>query len=728
MRILPIIIIALIINLVAFHAKAQDTKYIDSLKTVLKTAKEDTNKVKMLFKCANFYSRKEDWLTSDKYNKSAFLLSVKLKDKKNIAAAYNNLGMVDFYKGEFDSALHKVFSALSIWNDIDNMDQKLRTLNNIAIIYQKKGNYKESINYNLQSLKLAEMTNDSNNIINACSNIGNTYYLIKSYNVAIEMYSKTITLSKLKNNKQMIAASYHGLGMVSSAIKKYNEAIDHFNAALEINKEIGNKSWANKNKSSLARVFIKLGEDAEEKKDVLTAEKYYQKAEDYYNECLVYAQQTLQTNSVAIYKNNLGNINFLQGEYALAQEYLDASIELSTKEGDLLLKQQNIESLAQMNQRMAIKNYNGGALVFWPKAYEYYKKATVLKDSLLNETTTKQIAELKTRYETEKKDNQILLLGKENALQLLQLKQKQSDLLLARLEAEQRQADIELLEQTQEIEHLKLNEANQLAEQQELKAKAAFSQVALLKKDKLIKEQEQKQKSLLRNSIFAGITALLLFSGIFIVYRNRNLARIRLSTIRQEISKDLHDDVGGSLSLIRMMSEMIGQQKDLPAPVAANAQKIVESTKDAAQRMNAVIWSMNAENDTLSSFIEYSRHFGYGFFEHCAIDSTVTLNPLSMPQKQLNGLIRKNLFLVLKEAWNNVFKHAQATAVQTTFTLDQNKLLITIEDNGKGFGNHSAFGNGLKNMQKRMEAIGGSFHIANNDKGNGTMVEIKLSI
>lgn len=196
---------------------------------------------------------------------------------------------------------------------------------------------------------------------------------------------------------------------------------------------------------------------------------------------------------------------------------------------------------------------------------------------------------------------------------------------------------------------------------------------------------------------------------------------------RERIIADLHDDVGGGLSSIRMMSDLMvlkeGTNPDPDNPQFAS--KISSTAKDIAQRMNTIIWSLNTENDSLHNFAEYVRQYGVSFFENSNIKFSYH-TPADLPEKtQLSGGQRKNLFLITKESFHNILKHSGATEAEVRIILEQNKLLLVIKDNGKGLQNNNSFGNGLKNMQKRMNEIKGSFDIHSD---NGTVITVSLQL
>ncbi|MBX9782997.1 MAG: sensor histidine kinase [Chitinophagaceae bacterium] len=190
---------------------------------------------------------------------------------------------------------------------------------------------------------------------------------------------------------------------------------------------------------------------------------------------------------------------------------------------------------------------------------------------------------------------------------------------------------------------------------------------------------------------------------------------------RIRISADMHDELGSGVTAIRLLSE-IAMQKTKEHPVGEIA-RISNNANELMSKMNGIIWSMNPGNDTLSSTISYIRANASEYLENFGMKYNIHV-PSEIPDMELSGGKRRNLFLVVKESLNNILKHAKADEV----TIDINcnhELEIKVSDNGKGIDpvKLNEFGNGLKNMQRRMESIGGTFAI---ESGKGTTVIFKL--
>jgi signal transduction histidine kinase len=181
---------------------------------------------------------------------------------------------------------------------------------------------------------------------------------------------------------------------------------------------------------------------------------------------------------------------------------------------------------------------------------------------------------------------------------------------------------------------------------------------------------------------------------------------------RNRISADMHDELGSGMTHIRLMSELA--KSKMKQNIPAEIEKISQSADDVLNKMNAIIWSMNSKNDSLGNLISYIRAYSTEYLEGTSVNCKVTI-PLDIPEKELAGDKRRNVFLCVKETLNNMLKHSGATQL-TIDILTEGVLTIRIHDNGRGIDLQKIrqFGNGLQNIKRRMESIGGDFEIKNN--------------
>ncbi|MDP4261877.1 MAG: sensor histidine kinase [Bacteroidota bacterium] len=192
---------------------------------------------------------------------------------------------------------------------------------------------------------------------------------------------------------------------------------------------------------------------------------------------------------------------------------------------------------------------------------------------------------------------------------------------------------------------------------------------------------------------------------------------------RERISADIHDELGSGMTAIRLMSEIARNKMKQETP--AEIEKISQSADEVLNKMNAIIWSMNSGNDTMDNLVSYIRSYALEYFENTPIDCRVS-TPEFIEPKELTGDKRRNVFLCIKETLNNALKHSRASQLTIDFRIDR-ELSIKIADNGIGIDlkNIRQFGNGLKNIARRMESIGGTYSIES-DHGTSTTFILPL--
>ncbi|MCC7524346.1 MAG: hypothetical protein IT250_05960 [Chitinophagaceae bacterium] len=193
---------------------------------------------------------------------------------------------------------------------------------------------------------------------------------------------------------------------------------------------------------------------------------------------------------------------------------------------------------------------------------------------------------------------------------------------------------------------------------------------------------------------------------------------------RNRIAQEMHDDIGSGLTSIRLLSE-IGKAKDVHEASRNELEKISNTSNILIDKMNEIIWTLNSRNDTLPNLIAYLRHLIVEYFEPFRIHLDIVV-PEDIKETPVDGKIRRNILLAVKEALHNIVKHSQATEVHIIFNADDT-FSISISDNGVGFdpAHTISFKNGLHNIRERLSIIGGTCVISNN---NGTSIALKIPL
>jgi signal transduction histidine kinase/ligand-binding sensor domain-containing protein len=198
-----------------------------------------------------------------------------------------------------------------------------------------------------------------------------------------------------------------------------------------------------------------------------------------------------------------------------------------------------------------------------------------------------------------------------------------------------------------------------------------------------------------------------------------------LAQERERIARDLHDDLGSSLARISLLSGLLKSDRDNPSQIESHAVKISQSADQTVRALEEIVWAVRPGSDSLQSLVEYIAHFANELFDGGEIRCRLDL-PHDLPARPLPPDVRHNIFLVVKEALTNAFKHAGAREVRVRAEVTANTLEIVVQDDGRGFDlNGQSRGNGLGNMRRRAQAMGEKVSIESSP-GQGTTVRLRL--
>jgi signal transduction histidine kinase len=212
----------------------------------------------------------------------------------------------------------------------------------------------------------------------------------------------------------------------------------------------------------------------------------------------------------------------------------------------------------------------------------------------------------------------------------------------------------------------------------------------------------------------------------------RQLAVMRqneaLERERGRIARDLHDQLGANLTQVALLGEMTESDKNAPKEVESHAQQISQTARETTRALDEIVWAVNPSNDTIEGLITYACKYAQDYFALAGLRYRLDV-PTELPDAPVAPDVRHNVFLAFKEAVNNVVKHARATEARIRLELRDGVFVIEIQDNGCGFSESKARSgrNGLRNMRKRMEDVGGSFAISPASSG-GTQVQLTVPV
>ncbi|WP_166967389.1 tetratricopeptide repeat-containing sensor histidine kinase [Yeosuana marina] len=563
---------------------------------------------------------------------------------------------------------------------------------NLAYVWFYSNEYDKAIIYGEQSLKIAKQLNYNKGIGTSYANLGTMFTHTSEYSKATEKYILAMPYLTTLNDTIALITINQNLGMIFMDLKQYTKAEEYSKVGLKLSKEANIKA-------KIAAIGLNLGllylnqkqpnEAFNQLKEIEPlvielnnpqtkyhlaknlSEYYLNYAEDYTNS-LKYALEAYDNlhntnleNEMSYCLNLLGDIYFKIGNFDNSEYYNLKSYELA-KKINLNGTQRNV--LLSLSELYAKKqNYR--------RAYNYAEKFIKLNDSILSQESNQIISNLTIQYETKKKDNEI-------ALQKLQLQEQENDIL-----KKKNQYNIALGSGIffllgsiglwlfyRQRQKLKNNEILALQTQQEV-----------LKLEALI-DGEEKERNRLAQDLHDGINGDL----AVIKYKISSIEPNKFS----KKEKIFYDD---AISMLDNAVEQVRRISHNLAPPSLHNFDLVEAIQQFCSKQNA-------SNSLNISF----QYFG---------------NRLSLKSENETAIYR-----IIQELIHNVIKHANATEALVQLNNHEDKLIITVEDNGQGFDtNSSENGIGLQNIKSRVNFLKANLDISSSKKGTTFSIEIDLN-
>jgi len=240
-----------------------------------------------------------------------------------------------------------------------------------------------------------------------------------------------------------------------------------------------------------------------------------------------------------------------------------------------------------------------------------------------------------------------------------------------------------------------------------------------------------------QTSRFYLALGLLSVGSVYGVYRVRWAVAHRFQRLerqlavereRTRIARDLHDDVGASLTQIGLVTELARRKLEASHPAWGEVERVARTTQQATQAVDEIVWAINPQDDTLRSLLAYVRTFAGEFLEAASLGAEWVW-PVEVPDRVVSAETRHHAFLATKEALNNAVQHAGARRVTMRAGLEGDVLRIGVADGGNGFSPEvgSGSGNGLHHMRQRLVALGGRLEILS-APGAGTRVRFAVPL
>ncbi len=368
----------------------------------------------------------------------------RINDTLGIGLSFENLGLIYYQKGEYEKAIESHLQALFIFKKFRNPKNISRTLNNIGLAYSAISNYEKSLQYYQEALEIKKTANDTKGQAISLNQIGNIYLYWGKYTKAILCYQDALKLSEKINFQKGIASCYTNLGIINENLLQHDIALDYFHKSLYVEKKINNKS-------GIANTLTNIG-------NIYLAKNELQKALGVFNEALSIREKINDLPGIATSLHNLGHTYETKKNNSLSIDYylkaLKINEQINNQSGiclNLSAIGSNYNYLRQYNQsvhylqkslNLALKinfvdqiknNYELLSEVYanqgsYKEAFTNYKLFKSIYDSLFKLENNKQINEILTKYQTEKKQRMIESLNKVKILDELELNKRQNSI------------------------------------------------------------------------------------------------------------------------------------------------------------------------------------------------------------------------------------------------------------------------------------------------------------
>ncbi|MBS1669372.1 MAG: hypothetical protein JST58_18520 [Bacteroidetes bacterium] len=657
---------------------------IDSLENILKTGSRNEEYNRALNALATEYTRK-DMSISKIYLCESIQLAKELKNPVLLSYAYSQMVTVQVNSGNSDSAAYYLSLLKYLIND--NVPENAKANYNFAagLYYKKMGNYKEALPYMINSLQ------------------------------------QYITFDKKKStigSRTSIAGQNLNIGNNLMAMGEYKKALQYHLTGLKIFEEVDNKRGISLCYESICDDFIRLNQ---------------------FNEAIPYAKKSIDLKTVL---NDKRGIATTQAEYGAIykglQDY-DRSIAYyndaakTFREMKLSLEEANAN--LELGKVYAIKNNNLLAIKYFELAKE---QAIHSKDSSLFITADASIVSVKNSTAKNENAEQKLLVNLENAIQMGdKSKELSSYESLADYYSNNKQFDKALLYtkklydsthnlQNQDIQY----QVKRMEEQYNLEKKE--NEIVLLKKDQELNRLTlQKQRTLKTGAVIllgmVLLIAFLIINRYRIVHNSRRI--IEMERIRNDIARDLHDDIGSTLTSINIISKMALEQAEGNGEMitAPSLLKIKDRSSAIMESVSDIVWAINPQNDTLEKIIFRMKEFAAEILDPLKINYTfIEEGNLTIIKPDIKK--RKDFYLLFKEAVNNAAKYSDCKNMIISLKQNQQVLKLKITDDGIGFDPEKGkYGNGLTNMRERAAAMQADFQLIT-APGKGTEIRVDIPI
>ncbi|MFT4062185.1 MAG: histidine kinase [Edaphocola sp.] len=635
-------------------------------------------------------------------------LAKKQNDKFSEAVGNMFLGQANLYSNQQEKAIPYFEAAINNYFSKHDSPEAALAYNDYAYTWGELGNLDKKTENLLIALRINERIKPVSHaeMATVLGNLSTTYLELRQTDKAIEYAKKSLENREKSGDVNKLALGYCNMCQMYRGVDSA-EAENYRNLCIKYAEK-------SKNEERIIQSYISSALLFSDKKNPDSAMVYEQKA-------------------IGFLEKTGSNPAMLSRRYlAMAMHTITLGKDSATVLG-YLDKSRNIA--LQNKDKPTLREINFQYYTFYKKeknfetALEYYRNFMKYRDSVITENTNTNIAELETKYQTEKKDYQIKQLSADQKIKQLQIQKQNAELAGNKLLAAQKEKEIQLLSQEKELQELRINQQKKELERQQLTALSNKQKLQIAEQEKTIQNRKLRNSTIIQYLSF-GLIGLVSALAFFLFNRYQLKRTIKeqqqLLKVRENIAKDLHDEIGSTLTSIKILSEVSDKTLDKnPNKVSEFLHRITEQSVVAQQGISDIVWSVKPENDSLEQMVVRMREYAAQTLENKNIVTKISIDEKLLGES-LDMLQRRDFLMIFKEAVNNIAKYADATEVNVSLEKMEHQLCLKIADNGKGFdAAQTKNGNGLHNMKTRAEAIGAGFRI-NSEIGKGTAVELVL--
>jgi signal transduction histidine kinase len=563
----------------------------------------------MALKFKGIYAhRKSNFDEAIEFYKQGLAIVERLKDSTEMGKAYGNIATSASAKHDYVTSIAYGTKALRLFEETKNEIGRGRILNLLGIVSSVQKDYKTALNYFLEYNRLAVKANDTVEMASSYNNIGSTYNELKNPRFAIQYYQKAIPLHEKKGNINGLGKTYENVGTLFYERKDYKNALINHQKSKAAYEQVGDRKFLS---HSLYHIGI-------------------------------------------VYKNT--------GDTTKALDWLNRARSLASEVQEQEIVQQANASIADLEARTD----------HYKSAYETLKLSVSAKDSMMTSDKVKIIEDLKTKYETEKKEQQIKNLSQQSLIQKLQIKQRNTYLAVA----------IALLILAGILGYLIYNR-RKLAEQARLQSEINKQQEIAAR---AVLTAEERERRRIATDLHDGVGQLL---SAALMNLNGLFKKLTFDGTESQLADRSLALVTESYDEMRSISHQMMPNALLKAGLASAVKEFLDKIDSSQLRINLETGGLNDRLD----------------------EQTETV-----------------LYRVIQETVNNVIKHAKATKLDIQLVKDEDGISATIEDNGRGFDSSKIKGKegiGLKNILSRVEFLKGTVDF-DSSPGKGTLVAIHI--